>query len=108
MTGTTKLLALLLLTLSGTAFAQNPCGDCRADALAKHKACNAAAKESPAFEACGKSMNERMHACQVGACAKDVAKMYEGYCAGCMQQAGDNPAKKKACEDSVCKKAAGK
>ena len=107
MTVTTKLLALLLLTLSGASFAQNPCGDCRNDALAKHKACNAAARDAPAHEACGKSMSDRMQACQVGACAKDVAKLYEGYCADCLKQA-DSPAKKKSCEESVCKKAAGK
>ncbi|HUP96412.1 MAG TPA: hypothetical protein VM073_00640 [Usitatibacter sp.] len=108
MRATTRWLAALMLTFAGAAFAQNPCGDCRAEALARHKACNAAAKESPAFEACGKQMSASMQACQVGACAKDVAKIYEGYCAGCMQQAGDNPGKRRACEDSVCKKAAGK
>ena len=104
----TKLLAAMLLTMSGVAFAQNPCSDCRNEALAKHKECNAAAKDAPSGQACGKSMSDRMQACQVGACAKDVAKIYEGYCAGCLLQAGDNPAKKKSCEESVCRKAAGK
>ena len=58
-------------------------------------------------QACGKKMSDLMQACQVGACAKDVAKMYEGYCAGCLKQA-DTPAKKKACEESICKQAAQK
>jgi hypothetical protein len=102
------LVVVTTFLLTGPAFAQNPCGDCRGEALAQHKACNAAAKDNAATQACGKKMSDLMQACQVGACAKDVAKLYEGYCAGCMQQAGDNPAKRKACEDSVCKKAAGK
>ena len=102
------LLVAVLFTLAGAALAQNPCGDCRAEALAKHKACNAAAKAPPEFEACGKSMSANMEACQKGACAAGVAKMYEGYCGECMKQAAGNPGKVKACEDSVCKKAAGK
>ena len=102
-----QLLAVLWCGLAGAAFAQGSCGDCRNGALAQHQACNAAARDNAAHQACGKSMSERMQACQAGACAKDVAKMYEGYCAGCMQQA-TTPAKKKACEESVCRKAAGK
>ena len=103
-----KLLARLLFLVPALAWAQNPCGDCRNEALAQHKACNAAAKDNAAFTACGKSMSDRMQACQVGACAKDIARIYEGYCAGCLQQAGNDAAKKKACEESVCRKAAGK
>ena len=102
-----QLLAVLLFGLAGAALAQGTCGDCRNDALAQHKACNAAAKDNAAHNACGKSMSDRMQACQAGACAKDIAKIYEGYCAGCMQQA-TTPEKKKACEESVCRKAAGK
>ncbi len=100
---TARLLATAFFCcFAGAAVAQNPCGDCRNDALAQHKACNAAAKDAPASQACGKKMSDLMQACQVGACAKDVARMYEGYCAGCLKQA-DTPAKKKACEESVCR-----
>lgn len=102
-----QLLAVLFCSLAGAAFAQGSCGDCRNEALTQHKACNAAAKDNAAQGACAKSMSDRMQACQAGACAKDVAKIYEGYCAGCMQQA-NTPEKKKACEESVCRKAAGK
>ena len=102
-----RLVAVLLCGLAGAAFAQNPCGDCRNEALAQHKACNASAKDSAATQACGKKMGELMQACQLGACAKDVARMYEGYCTGCLQTA-NTPEKKKACEESVCRKAAGK
>ena len=100
-----RLAAALICCAVGVAFAQNPCGDCRNDALTQHEACNGAAKDTPASQACGKKMSDLMQACQVGACAKDVAKMYEGYCAGCLKQA-DTPAKKKACEESICKQAA--
>ena len=102
------LLVAVLSTIAGAVLAQDPCGDCRNDALAKHKACNAAAKAPPEFDACGKSMSANMQACQSGACSKDVAKIYEGYCGDCMKQAAGNPGKVKACEDSVCRKAAGK
>lgn len=102
-----RLVAALVCSAAGVAFAQNPCGDCRNGALTQHQACNAAAKDPPASQACGKKMSDLMQACQVGACAKDVAKMYEGYCAGCLKQA-DTPAKKKKCEETICKQAAQK
>ena len=101
-----RLAAALICCTAGVALAQNPCGDCRNDALTQHKACNAAAKDT-ASQACGKKMSDLMQACQVGACAKDVAKIYSGYCEGCLKQA-DTPAKKKACEESICKQAAQK
>ena len=101
------LFAVACCFFAGAALAQDPCGDCRKDALAKHRACNAAAKDAAAGESCGKKMSDLMQACQVGACASDVAKMYSGYCADCMKQA-DTPAKKKGCEESVCRQAGGK
>ena len=104
MHGARRLLALFLFSFAAAAAAQNPCGDCRAAALAGHKACNAAAKDAPAHDACSRKMNDSMKACQEGACAADVAKMYEGYCAGCLK-AADTPAKKKACQEQVCSKA---
>jgi hypothetical protein len=107
MRGARGLLAVVLFLFAAASAAQNSCGDCRAAALAGHKACNAAAKDAPAFDACGRKMSDSMKACQEGACAADVARMYEGYCAGCLKQA-DTPAKKKACEESVCRKAAAK
>ena len=100
-----RLAVALSCFLAAAAFAQSPCGACRNDALSRQKACNATAKDAPAREACAKMMSELMQACQVGACAKDVARMYEGYCAGCLKQA-DTPAKKKACEETICKQAA--
>jgi hypothetical protein len=101
------LAAAVFCWMAGAALAQNPCSDCRNDALSQHKACNAAAKDAAASQACGKKMRDLMQACQVGACAKDVAKIYSGYCEGCLKQA-DTPAKKKACEESICKQAAQK
>ena len=101
------LFGAVLFWLAAPTLAQNPCGDCRNEALSQHKACNAVARDAPANQACGKKMSELMQACQVGACAKDVAKIYSGYCEGCLKQA-DTPAKKKACEESVCKQAAQK
>lgn len=102
-----RLAAALSFLLAGAAFAQNPCGDCRNDALSRHKACNAEAKDKGANDACSKKMSDLMQACQVGACAKDMARLYEGYCAGCLKGA-DTPAKKKKCEETICRQAAQK
>jgi hypothetical protein len=101
------LVAAACCLFAGAALAQDPCGDCRKGALAQHRACNAAAKDAAAGESCGRKMSDLMQACQVGACARDVAKIYSGYCDECMQKA-DTPAKKQGCEESVCRKAAPK
>ena len=104
MRGARTLLGLFLLSFAAAVAAQDACRDCRATALAGHKTCNAEAKDAPAFQACGLKMSDATKACQETACAKDVAKLYEGYCGDCLKQA-DTPAKKKACEEGVCRKA---
>ena len=91
------------LALALPAVAAPSCADCTAAASERYQACRkdapAGAKRSPE---CARAMGAAMQACQQGPCAGDVARMYQGYCAGCMQQA-DTPAKKKQCQESVCR-----
>jgi hypothetical protein len=82
-------IAALLLVLSASAWAQDPCGECRKAAAAEKGKCDAAAKAGAALELCVKQINEAMLACQLGACKPSVDAQMAALCPDCQSKVSD-------------------
>lgn len=100
-------MAALLLALSASAWAQDPCADCRNAAGEEKRKCDAAAKTPAALEKCAKQASEATLACQMGACMPGAdAQTAAVNCPDCQDRVADEERRCKAMAPGSAEQAA--
>ncbi len=95
----TRLAALFVALIAGSALAQDTCDECRTAAVAKSALCHQAALHPVDVAACSAKLQGERERCQVLACKGEAQARLYALCPECAKLEG---ADKASCEKNFC------